>query len=330
MSKKIKVTNKINNDKVDGGGVFRYKLLSDFFADKEPLIRSIQYIKDLNKYSKKKINTSVILNSSENMTILQYIAKYRHKIEYWRELFMYLVDNGIDINGVSGTWNKLTVLEYVCDDADMCHYVLTHKSFNPDPTVLTKVMKQFKFDNTSHLELYKLMHDKGGIPNYDILINTSNGLQEDLLRIRLITDYLGKDIHSFDPPIILRYSSKYFKDQNFDAYYEFIGTLLKRYPNINMNKTDKHGANLMFYVKLKSIKSPSKSDVNSSYNKKDRLEICDKLIRFLIEKGVDANLVDNNGNTLLDYYLLAKMVKYNYDEDLTSSLISRSKRAFLL
>ncbi len=318
MFRKVNSVNKINNEKVNDGGVFRYKLLSDFFADREPLKRSIQYIRDLNKYSTKNINESVKLNSSETMTILQYVAKYRHKIDYWRELFMYLVDNGININAIDDYYKKCTILTYVSDDLEMCHYVLTHKSFIPNVTNLTRVMKNFKLENTSHLELYKIMYDLGGSPDYTELIKSSDGLLDDLLRVNLIVDYLGQDI---DFSILIQFTNKYLKYNKFDDYYIFINKLLEKYPNIDMNVTNNYNRNLMFHLNLRTIRDRQYLNETDEYKQK-RLEICTKLVTFLIAKDVDPNLIDNNGYTFLDYYFLAKYINnVAFDKDLYSLLI---------
>lgn len=272
---------------------FRHKLLIDYFSKKEPLTRSVMFIRDLNKYTKNKINTSVRLNGHQTMTILQYVLHNTHKIDYWMEFFMYLVDNGIDINGVDG--NNYSVLEYATHNSDICHYIITHPSFTNDIKVLTRTMSVMNLKSVSSLEIYALMYRKGGIPNYIELFERN----DKKMVIDLLVDYMKININTIKPSIIPVIVDEFIDD--IDSANNTISHLFAKCPDIDINIVDEHGQTVVFNIVMRTM--------HNSFNHNKIPKIL-ALINFISEKGVNVNLQNKDGYTVLDYILMAKLVNY--------------------
>ncbi len=287
---------------------FKATLLNEFY-DNYNVQFTKPVFKEMQKFTDDNINTATLIKYNHYINILQYICLRASGIPRYFELFDFLVQKGININFFNQ--NGISVMDYALSNKklDLIHFIIQNDKFVKTPQIINNYINNHSFNNSMAI---LLLYEAGGDIT-PVLLN-------------IITDirYMPKDICEMYIEIFFNRLNVQPSDNdtmNFILFELAFGNklmllnLLKKYETLNVKAISSfYGITLLHSV----CNQYTKADIN----------ICIEIIKLLLQRGLDINSIDTNGQTAFhlacgNYTLINFLVQNGMKPVVNSEILSR-------
>ncbi len=254
---------------------FKSSLLNEFYEGRDfhftkPVLKEIQ------KFTDENIKMAVPVKYNQYINILQYICWRASSIPNYFELFDFLVQKGININFCNE--DGKTVMDYALShkDLNLINIILQNDKFIKTPQILTNYINNHSLYNSSAI---LMLYEAGGdiVPVLPNIIADIRYMPKNICDMYIDIFFSKLGIQPNDNPLMnsilleLAFSNK-----------QLLLDLLNKYETLNVKATCSSSGYSLLHTLCHRF---NKSDVNT----------CIEIIKILINRGLDINVLDLNG-----------------------------------